>query len=68
MLAHILRWIADKSDTIFFFKREENRMYEAFWMNSRSKKKEERNTIIYFNENYRRKIKLVPIIMDYSLL
>ena len=36
------------------------------WMYSRSNKK--RNTPIYFNTNYRREMKLVPIIMDYCLL
>ena len=35
-------------------------------MYSRSNKK--RNTPIYFNTNYRREMKLVPIIMDYCLL
>ena len=35
-------------------------------MYSRSKKK--RNTLIYFNANYRREMKLVPIIMDNCLL
>ena len=35
-------------------------------MYSRSKKK--RNIPIYFNTNYRREMKLVPIIMDYCLL
>ena len=33
-------------------------------MHSRSKKKK----TIYFNTNYRTEMKLVPIIMDYSLL
>ena len=37
-----------------------------FLMYSSSKKK--RNTSIYFNANYRREMKLVPIIMDYCLL
>ena len=36
-------------------------------MYSRSKKKK-RNTLIYFNTNYRTKMKLVPIITDYCLL
>ena len=35
-------------------------------MYSSSKKK--RNTPIYFNTNYRREMKLVPIIMNYCLL
>ena len=37
-------------------------------MHSRSKKKNQRNTYIYFNTNYRTEMKLVPIIMDYRLL
>ena len=32
------------------------------------KKKKKRNTLIYFNTNYRTEMKLIPIIMDYSLL
>ena len=36
----------------------------SYKMYSRSK----RNTIIYFNTNYRTETKLAPIIMDYSLL
>ena len=36
--------------------------------NMYSKSKKKRNMPIYFNRNYRREIKLVPIIMDYSLL
>ena len=34
----------------------------------KKKKKKNRNTPIYFNTNYHRKMKLVPIIMDYWLL
>ena len=38
-------------------------------MYSRSKKqKQKRNTPIYFNTSYCTEMKLVPIIMDYSLL
>ena len=39
-------------------------------MYSRSKqmKKKKKNTPVYFSTNYRREIKLVPIIMDYNLL
>ena len=32
------------------------------------KKKEKRNTRIYFNTNYHTEMKLAPIIMDYCLL
>ena len=32
------------------------------------KKKKKKNTSTYFNTNYRREMKLVPIIMDYCLL
>ena len=42
---------------------------EAFIMQRMSKrKKNERNTSIYFNTNYRPEMKLVSIIMDYCLL
>ena len=34
----------------------------------KKKKKEKTKTPIYFNANYRREMKLVPIIMDYCLL
>ena len=30
--------------------------------------KKKRNTLIYFNANYRTEVKLIPIIMDYCLL
>ena len=42
----------------------------AFWSNNfrYSSSKKKRNTPIYFNANYRREMKLVPIIMDYCLL
>ena len=36
-------------------------------MYSRSTTKKKRNSPIYFNANYRREMKLVPIIIDYCI-
>ena len=44
------------------------RQYKLDFGRLYSKSKKKRNTPIYFNTNYRREMKLVPIIMDYCLL
>ena len=66
MLNNIMNTTCSKNRNNYF--RSNNDQYNVKVLMYKSPKKKKGNTPIYFNANYRRKMKLVSIIMDYCLL
>ena len=65
-MLHVKYYKENKLTYLSTTKKNRNRQRKVLiLMYSSSKKKKKSNTPIYFNTNYRREMKLVPIIMVY---